>query len=249
MSPRVVIQDEAHYKRRRLYIAGAAALALALAWALYALGRAQAPGNYQTYQVAQQRLETERKRLTQENRALKTENRSLTERMVALERSSDIDTAAGGELRQALTDLQAQVAESKKELAFYRGILSPEEAKAGVRVQQFSLHKTKKARTYTFDLVLIQSARQDKRVSGEVKIRVDGLRKNEAISLTWDDVQLDSKPNIVFSFKYFQELSGTLRVPADFDPTLVEIEVVPRGRGEDAFVDRYDWNKLTQVNG
>jgi len=249
VSPQIVIQDEAHIKRRRLYIAGAAALALAFAWALYALGRAQAPGNYETYQIAQQRLETERKRLTQENRTLQVENRKLTERMVALERSSDIDTAAGSELRQALTDLQAQVADSKKELAFYRGILSPEEAKAGLRVQQFTLSKTKKARTYTFDLVLIQSARHDKRVKGEVKMRVDGLRNNEAISVTWKDIALDSKANIVFSFKYFQELTGTIRVPENFDPTLVEIEVVPRGRGEDSFVDRYDWNKLNNASG
>lgn len=249
MSPRVVIQDEAHEKRRRLYIAGAAALALAFAWALYALGRSQAQDIYQTYQVSEQRAETDIKRLAQDNRRLKEENRALNARIVALERSSDVDTAAGSELQQALTELQAQVGESKKELAFYRGILSPEEAKAGLRVQQFSLSETSKRRTYTYNLVLIQSARHDKTVKGDVRLRVDGLRNDEAISVTWDKMALDSKTNIVFSFKYFQELTGTFRLPKNFDPTLVEIEVVPRNRDEDSFVDRYDWNELTQTNG
>lgn len=249
MSPRVVIQDEAHDKRRRLIITGAAALALACSWGLYLLGRAHAPGAQETYQITEQRLAGDRKRLVQENRRLKDENRELTARLVALERADDVDAAAESELRQALTDLQAKVEESNKELAFYRGILSPKEAKAGVRVQQLTLQETAKPRTYRFDLVLIQSARHDKRIDGRVQLRIDGLRDNEAISLSWADVALDPKTKIVFSFKYFQELTGTFRVPENFEPTLVEVEIVPRNRGDDAFVERYDWNKLTQADG
>lgn len=249
MTPRVVIQDERQEKRRRLWIAGAAAAAFAFAWALYALGRSQASDVYQTYQVSEQRADTDMKRLSQLNRQLREENRALNARIVTLQRSSDVDTAAGGELRQALAEMQAQVAESKKELAFYRGILSPEEAKAGVRVQQFTLGQTQKERTYTFDLILIQSARHDKSVKGDVKLRVDGLRNDEAISITWDKLVLDSKPNIVFSFKYFQELTGTFRIPENFEPTLVELEVVPRDRSKDSFVDRFDWDKLTSNTG
>ena len=248
MSPRVVIQDETHAKRRMWFIAVAAAVVLASAFGLYTLGRMHAPGDFSTYQVSQQRLDAERKRLTQENRRLKAENRALSERIVALNRGNDIDNAASDELRQALTDLQAQVEESKKELGFYRGILSPEGAKAGVRVQQLSLEKMRKPRTYNFDLILIQSARNEKRVQGKINVRIDGLRNDEIISLAWDDVALDSKQDIVFSFKYFQEITQAFRLPDNFEPTLVEIEI-DAGKRDDAFVDRYDWNKLIQANG
>lgn len=249
MSPQIVIKDEAQTRRRRIFIGVGAALALASAFGLYALGRAQGAVNWESYHVPQQRLQSEGKQLAIENRKLKKANRELTARIVMLKRSADIDSASDVDLRKALTQMQSQVAKAKKDLAFYRGIVSPKEAKAGVRVQQFTVDKTKDARVYTFDLVLIQSARRDKQVRGQVNIRMDGLRGQEAQSLTWKDLELDSKSKVDFSFKYFQQLSGTFRVPKGFDPTLVEIEVDPATGSDDTVVNRYDWSELTKARG
>lgn len=244
--PRLVVQRQRHPWVTRLGVAGGAALALALAWGIYALGRAQAPGDWERVQVARERLEGERRRLIEENRRLEAENRRLDERVVVLQRAADIDREATAELRQSLREMQERLSEYKKELAFYRGILSPEEAKAGVRVQQLEVDPTGGEDLYRFNLVLIQAARHDRRVEGRVQLRFEGLRGGESVSLGWPDVALDSASRLVFSFKYFQELAGTFRLPQDFDPTLVEIEIAPGGRSE-AFTDSYDWQKIVRA--
>lgn len=248
MSPQIVIQDETQTRRRRILIGVATALALAFAFGLYALGRAQGPGDWSNYQVDQQRLESDRKQLQAEIRKLKKKNRELNERIVMLKRSADINSSADADLRTALTQMQSQVAKAKKDLAFYRGIVSPKEAEAGVRVQQFTVGKTHDKHVYTFDLVLIQSARRDKQVHGKVDLRMDGLRNGEAISLNWKQLRLDPAAQIVFSFKYFQEITGTFRVPKNFDPTLVEIEVDSNAGSDDAVINRYDWDELSKAS-
>lgn len=244
---RLIVQRRRHPWLMRLSAAGGAGLLVILAWGFYHLGQIRAPGDWQRAQVAQERLRDERRRLIDETHRLEKENRRLGERVVALERAADIDREATAELRESLRQMQERLSEYKKELAFYRGIVSPEEAKAGVRVQQFGIADTGETGLYRFNLVLIQAARHDRNIRGRVRLRIEGLRGGESAGLRWSDVALDSPSDLVFSFKYFQELSGTFRLPPAFEPTLVEVEIVPGNSGSEAFTDSYDWPQLVRA--
>ena len=46
-------------------------------------------------------------------------------------------------------------------MAFYRGIVSPEQSSAGVRVYELQLRPGSEADLYQYDLVLIQAMRHD----------------------------------------------------------------------------------------
>lgn len=235
--PRLIVQRRRHPWTVRLAVAGGAALALIFGWGLYTLGKTRAPEDWRRLEAAHERLVDERHRLIERNRR-------LDERLVSLQREADVDREATAELRRSLRRMQEQLSEYKKELAFYRGIVSPEEARTGVRVQQFELAPTAEDRVYRFHLVLIQATRHDRRLDGRVRLRFEGLREGESLSLRWPEVALDSASKLVFSFKYFQELDGTFRLPRDFEPTLVEVEIAPKGGGSEAFTDSYDWRQL-----
>lgn len=245
--PPLVVQRRRHPRLVPLAVAGGVVLALLLGWGLYHLGKIRAPGDWQRAQAAQERLRDERRHLIGENRRLEKENRRLGEGLVALERAADIDREATAELRESLRRMQESLSEYKKELAFYRGIVSPEEAKAGVRIQQFGVAGTGESGLYRFNLVLIQAARHDRHIKGRVRLRIEGLHAGESTSLRWSDVALDSATALVFSFKYFQELAGTFRLPRAFEPTLVEIEIAPGNSGSEAFTDSYGWTQLVQA--
>lgn len=245
--PPLVVQRRRHPWLLPLSIAGGAILVVLLGWGMYSLGQARAPGELERVQAAREELQAERRRLLGEIRELKEENRRLGERLVALERAADVDRKSTAELRDSLREMQERVSEYKKELAFYRGIVSPEEARAGVRVQRFGVADTGEAGLYRMSLMLIQATRHDRRVRGRVRLRIEGLREGETASLQWADVALDSASALVFSFKYFQELAGTFRLPREFEPTLVEVEIVPRGRGSEAFTDSYEWPQLVRA--
>lgn len=246
--PPLVVRHRRHPWLLPLSLAGGAVLVLLLGWGLYQLGKIRAPSELQRVQAAREELADERRRLLEEKRGLEQENRRLGERLAMLERAADIDREATARLRESLQEMQQRLSEYKKELAFYRGIVSPEEARAGVRVQQFAVAGTGEPDLYRFDLVLIQAARHDRRIRGRVRLRIEGVRDGTPATLHWADVALDSASSLVFSFKYFQELAGTFRLPPAFEPTLVEIEIVPGGRGSEAFTDSYDWPQLIRAD-
>jgi len=57
---------------------------------------------------------------------------------------------------------------------------------------------------------------------------VEGMRKDKVVTLDWpalgDGAQKDGLP---FRFTYFQQLQGTIVLPADFRPTRLRIRVDP----------------------
>ncbi|MDT0619777.1 hypothetical protein RM531_14965 [Salinisphaera sp. P385] len=242
-SHRLIIRTAAQARRRRLMVVIAVATLLVGGWGIYWLGRLHAPTAIERQVASQQKIESDRKLLLAEKRRLETENRKLSERNVMLERGADVDQQAISALQNSLDDVQAQVAKLKKELAFYRGIVSPSEAEAGLRLQELQVHEASEAGVYQFQLVLIQAVEHDSAVSGQVKLRLEGLQNGESVSLTWPELALDSADELVFSFKYFQELADTFRLPPDFEPTLVEV-VVNTGPGAEPVTGSFRWREV-----
>lgn len=243
---RLVIRTDAQTRRRRLAMACAGMLVLLACWGLYLLGKAQAPTAIERQILTEQQADSERERLLAENRRLEAQNRQLSEQVVTLTRAAEIDRAATVELRDALRQMQATVAELRKDLAFYRGIVSPEEVEAGLRVQDLVVDTAGDGGVYRLHLVLIQAVGHDGEIGGEVRVRVEGLKDGESVSLPWPDLALDSDPALVFSFRYFQEIGGTFRIPEGVEPTLVEVEVAPNG-GADPITETYRWEEVVST--
>lgn len=242
---RVVIAS--HHPRRRWLIVGGSAAAIALsAFGIYSYTRAITVSDFERAQTERDQLAEERRALTRELRTVKTENQSLKEQVAYLGRSQEIDGAACGSVKQSLTGLQTEVSDLREQLAFYRGIVSPEESKAGVRVYDFKVMKTADASLYKFDLVLIQSVRQDKRIGGDVKVGIEGLKGTQKQTLPLKELVTDPKPDMVFSFKYFEELSGSFRLPEGFRPLRAVVSLEPNSDGAPTIEDEYEWSKIIQ---
>ena len=62
-----------------------------------------------------------------------------------------------------------------EQLAFYRGIVSPEQDLAGVRIYKLDLF-SKPGRIYQFRLTLLQPARQTADADGSLEIVFEGLQ-------------------------------------------------------------------------
>ena len=67
-------------------------------------------------------------------------------------------------------------------------------------------------------------------MTGNATVSVEGLRAEKVVKLDWpalgDTAQRDGTP---FRFKYFQQLHGTIVLPADFRPTRLIIKAQPTG--------------------
>jgi hypothetical protein len=212
-----------------------AVLALIGSYLIYEFGRIQA--GYNLVDAAGERQELE-----QHITMLEGEILALKEQVTLLETHRDIDRQAYTEVESSLTDLQAKIQEQKDAIAFYRGIVSPADGNKGLRVQDLKLTRGRAEREYNIRLVLVQAMQHDRKVSGNVKLTIDG--DQDGVETTYEYAQLlpeDAKEAWAFSFRYFQDFDRQLVLPDGFTPQRVNIEVESRTRSIASIAESYSW--------
>ena len=152
---RVVIQQ--HRPGRRLGVGVLAGLLIALAaWGLYRYTRQSTVVDFEKATSERDQLVSERRELTRQLRAARIEIAQLKDDLVFARQSSSIDGDSCKEIHGTLSKLEGEAASLREQLAFYRGIASPNESGAGVRVQDLRMRQSGEG--WHYELVLIQSS-------------------------------------------------------------------------------------------
>jgi hypothetical protein len=187
-------------------------------------------------------LMEERRELTRQLRVAKSDIGKLKDEVAYAKQSANIDGDSCKEIHATLGKLEAEAASLREQLAFYRGIASPKEAGAGVRVQELRVRKT--AEGWHYDFVLIQSVREESRIAGKAEISIEGLLNGKpAQPLSLATLVATGDENLVFSFKYFEEFSGEFKLPAGFKPTKAVVTLRPVD-DRPVVVDEYAWANI-----
>jgi len=196
------------------------------------------------YSYFDQRRERDVLTATIEERDRTIEN--LQRRVAILETSQEVDRETYSQVEDNLGELQARIQEQEEELAFYRGIISPEDGVAGLRVQTLQVRSTDSERSYVLHLVLVQAITHDRRVSGSVRLDFVGLLDGEPARLGLADlVADDAGPDLAYSFRYFQDLQRQLVFPAGFQPEEVLLQVKSREPSGQALEQTFEWSSIS----
>lgn len=248
-TPRLVVR-EVSQTRRWLWVITAAALIGSGSYGLYLVLRSQLPYDWEQVELERERMAAQRSELNREISRLREENGRQAERIVTLQRGVDIDREAIAELRTALRDLQAELEAQKEQLAFYRGIVSPDESRAGMRIYELSVSPSEDDnKRYNFDLMLIQAVRHNRRVSGQVSLSVQGVQEGKEVSLSQPELGLNRDGKMNYSFRYFQELRGSFLLPEGFAPTGVTVAVESKVGKEGNFAKQFSWVEIRKATG
>ncbi len=208
---------------------------LALGWLIFEHGTAFAAR--ETHALYKQRS-----RLQQRIDQLQQAQQELQEQLAIWQRSSEIDRLASLDVRDEFARLQDELLGARKELDFYRGIVSPGDVKPGLRIQSFQVEQSQDARYFAYRLTLVQVKQNEKFVSGTTEINIEGTQDNELKMLLLTDLATDGKKAIGFRFRYFQHFEGQFELPAGFRPQRVRVRVKPRGKGQPKSVEQFiDW--------
>jgi hypothetical protein len=243
---KVVIK--AYRPRLRYALIAAATAALAVgAWGLYSYTRATTVVDFERAQTERDRLLRERRDLTGKLRESNAQIEKLKDQIVYLERSQEIDQQACTTVKGSLAKLQEEVADLHEQVAFYRGIVSPDASRAGVRVYEFKVYPTATASVFRYDLVLIQSVRHDRRIAGRVEITLQGVAGGQTQVRRLSELSVGGERNLLFSFKYFEEFGGEFRLPDGFRPTRAIVAVLPDGGAVPKVQDEFEWSKIQGV--
>lgn len=208
-----------------------------VAYLAFEFGRVQ--GGYSFIDAA-----TLRGGLTDEIESLQESAESLRRQVAVLETAREVDREAYGQVEVNLASLQEQIQAQEEELAFYRGIVSPEDGAAGLKIQALELTPADAETDSKFrlHLVLVQAAKHDRRVSGVVNLVVAGETDGATVSYPLAELANGDKfDKLAFSFRYFQDFQADLVLPNNFRPQRVEVELRPSGRGAKPVERVFDW--------
>ena len=173
---------------------------------------------------------------------LQAEIVALKEDVALLETHRDIDAEAYREVEGSLTKLQAKIQEQTDEIAFYRGIVSPEDGTAGLRVQDLRLSRSNDERKYNLRLVLVQALKHDRKVSGDVNLTIEGMQDGESTSYGYAQLLPEAAEGTwAFSFRYFQDFDREIVLPDGFTPERINIEVRSRTRSIASIEESFAW--------
>jgi len=205
------------------------------AYLVFEFGRIQA--NYNIVDAGKERQAYEDRFAGLENDIVR-----LKEEVALLETHRDIDREAYKDVEASLTTLQAKIQEQTDAIAFYRGIVSPADGTAGLRVQDLRLTRGQAERAYNVRLVLVQSLQHDRKVSGDVRLSVAG--EEGGTETTYSYAQLlpeESSAGWPFSFRYFQDFDREIVLPDGFTPEKITIEVRSKTRSISSIEESYSW--------
>ena len=216
------------------YLAGVVLLG-STSYLVFELGRYQGG-----YSLLDQRREREASELQSIDQIAAAQE--LRRQLTVLQTSQEIDRETYAQVESDLSQLQQRIQAQEEELAFYQGIISPEDGHAGLRVQSFDLTAAELERHYLLSMVLVQTISHDSRVSGVVTLTIEGSRDGAVTALPLDEVLVEPGPSeIPFGFRYFQGLQRELVLPADFEPSQVNVEIRSGETGGQRILHSYAW--------
>jgi hypothetical protein len=161
-----------------------------------------------------------------------------------LERNSTIDGGASEQLKASLDAAQSESLELKKELAFYKSIVTPEDTKRSLAIQTIQI-KPDANGTFRYKIMVSQRGRNDRFARGSINVTIEGSQNGQASKLNLSSVSKEAKKPFNFGFKYFQNFEGAMKLPDTFQPEFIRVQVKPRSSRIDAIDEQFAWVDLT----
>lgn len=212
-----------------------AALAVAGLYLSFELGRLTAG-----YSVLDERRESEAQAAAIDERDRAIED--LERQVAILETSREIDRETYSSVESTLAELEARIQSQEEELVFYRGIVSPGDGVAGLRIQNIEIVPGEGTATHALRILLVQAIVHNERVTGSVRAAIRGVLDGEPVEYGLDELGSESEAtDIPYAFRYFQTLEVGLAVPQGFEPAEIEVQVWPRTPRGETIVQSFPW--------
>ncbi len=213
------------------------ALVAAMVWLAYEQGRQMAGYNSsdanRVIEMLQAEVETLRADLGESQR-----------QTAMLETNSKIEDDTAGQLKKSLSDAQKEALELKKELAFYKSIVAPEQDKPSIVIQTIQLKKDP-AGDYDYKIMISQQGRNDRFARGTVDVSIEGDNQGAKQVLALNDVSADAKKPMKFGMRYFQNFTGKLTLPQGFTAESMRVKLKPSSKTLESVDEVFPWGDLT----
>lgn len=155
----------------------------------------------------------------------------------------DVDRQAANELRESISGLRNEVAALQEEVTFYKSLMVPSSVAKGLQIAEFDLTATASENEFVYHILLTQVESRRDWIQGEVRLEVhggsDASDTKQVLSFT--ELPAAEPYPLKFRFRYFQDLSGVVTLPAGFRPSRVVVSAMRRGANTADVTRTFDW--------
>ncbi|HBK46453.1 MAG TPA: hypothetical protein DDZ67_08470 [Xanthomonadaceae bacterium] len=183
-------------------------------------------------------VEAELAAARQQQAAQQKEIAELKQRQVNLTVSDKISRAANNEVQASLAERDEQIAGLRADVAFYERLVGATSQRKGLNVHSIEF-SADAGGTWNYTAVLTQNLNRGAISQGQLRFAVEGVRAGKLTTVSWNDLhQKEETPGQPYSFRYFQQLGGSVILPKDFTPQRVRISL----SGDGAPISQtFDW--------
>jgi hypothetical protein len=173
---------------------------------------------------------------------LEAQNTALGMELAMLERGSVMDQQANDEVQATIRELRETVMQLEQDVQFYRQAMTSEFEDVGLVIGEMDLQSTADPGRYRYKLVLRQEKSNDQYLTGHVNVDIVGERAGQKVSIPLRDLSDEQEQlDIKLRFRYFQNIEGELKLPADFEPQQVEINAFATAPMAKSVNQSYRW--------
>ena len=178
-------------------------------------------------------------------RTLEKSNGRLQNEVALAKRNAEAESVAIREMKAMMREKDAELVQLTQELHFYRTLYSPDADNTAVQVRALQLQASDTAGQFAYRLVLTGMPRRNEKISGVIGLSVAGEQQGVAKELVLAAARGARKEEAPrFSFRYFQEISGSLSLPEGFTPSSVQVELLRDGKKSKPVVASYSWDEV-----
>ncbi|KFN49218.1 DUF6776 family protein [Arenimonas composti] len=149
----------------------------------------------------------------------------LRQNIATLRRSDQISRAANAELQASLAEREEEVSGLRADVAFYERLVGATGQRRGLTVHE-AVFAPEAGGAWRYTLTLTQNLNRGAISKGEARVSVEGVRDGKLQTLAWGELlQQPNAPGQPFSFRYFQQLEGSVMLPSGFTPQRVRVQL------------------------
>lgn len=188
-----------------------------------------------------QQLTGERDSLQGELLSGEREITRLTQRVGVLEKGGEVDRKATEGIRQTVKELKAQIATLEEEVTFYKGIMAPSNKDKGLRISKIAILPAEKGQ-FKYSIMMTQVADNSSFIAGLAAVNFVGTQGGKKVILPLRDMDAGvADLGVKFRFRYFQEVTGNLTLPAQFVPEQVQVVLQSTGSKAQRVEQSIEW--------
>lgn len=185
-------------------------------------------GVWRTFSPAAGDLRGELARAERQLEQVRAELAGEQQKNATLSRSDQISRDANRELQGALAIRDEEIAGLRADVAFYERLVGSTSQRRGLSVHAIRMQPQSDS-AWHFDTTLTRNLDREVVSEGRLSLSIEGSQDGRLQTLEWS--QLRQQPDaegVEFSFRYFQQVSGDVFLPAGFEPVRVNVHLDPQ---------------------